>query len=304
MSSTVAVTGATGFLGRYIVASVLERGGRVVAAVRNREKAERVLPAAAEVRPADLSRRDELAEAFAGVDAVIANAGVVSLGGAAPRRVWETNVEGTRNVFDAAGRAGVKRAVMVSSVVVYRKRRADVPDEEHARRDPAVRLSRFNAYALSKTRAEDVARELAARGGIALTTLRPDGIFGAFDTGGFTYYFKRLMALPVAPYPVGLRLGLAYAADVADATVLCLERPESVARSYNVCGDEVSAWEFARAWCHAGGKSPRLLIPVPVPSRQVYRSERIRRELGWRTRPLEDGIRDMLRLEANERTSR
>ncbi len=79
---TVAVTGATGFIGRYLVQALVERGTRVVGVVRSPDK----VPALrdhprVEMRKADLADRAALTAAFDGVDAVISNAGLISIGG-------------------------------------------------------------------------------------------------------------------------------------------------------------------------------------------------------------------------------
>jgi nucleoside-diphosphate-sugar epimerase len=296
--ATIAVTGATGFLGRYIVRSLLGRGARVVGVVRNPDKGRDLAAAGVELRSADLGRRQDLARAFAGVDAVVANAAVVALGHVPPAQVLRTNVEGTRNVFEAMGEAGVRRAVYVSSGVVYRRRRGEVPDESHPLRATDVRVNRFNVYGVSKTRAESEARAICGRLGIALTIVRPNGIYGAFDYGGFTYWFRRLVSLPLAPYPAGMRLDLVYAGDVAEAIAACLERPIAAERAYNLAGEGGSAWDFARAWAEAGGRRARLLIPIPVPLFQRFDCRRAREDLDWRRRSYVEGIRDMLRLEA------
>src|SRR5262245_9536432 len=98
----IAVTGATGFIGRYIVQALVARGARVIGVVRSPDKGADL---GIELRRADLGEREDLAHAFAGADAVVSNAAVIALGDVAPADVLRTNVEGTRNVFEAAGEA-------------------------------------------------------------------------------------------------------------------------------------------------------------------------------------------------------
>src|SRR5688572_832122 len=95
--STIAITGATGFLGGYLVENMLSRGAHVVAVVRSPQKAEALARRGAEVRRADLAEPEALEVAFRGVDAVVSNAAVVSFGNA--EEMMRTNIEGTRNVF-------------------------------------------------------------------------------------------------------------------------------------------------------------------------------------------------------------
>jgi nucleoside-diphosphate-sugar epimerase len=78
-SQKIAVTGASGFVGRYLVKELLDAGKQVVAVVRNPNKVPELKRAGIELRVADLSdtARDD-AKHFSGCDAVIANAGQVS----------------------------------------------------------------------------------------------------------------------------------------------------------------------------------------------------------------------------------
>src|SRR2546426_1532727 len=119
-AAAVAVTGATGFLGRYVVDVLLARGAHVIGVVRNPGRVPELAARGVELRQADLAERDRLARGFAGVQAVVSNAALFSL----RNRSWEdhhrANIQGTENVFGALADAAVKRGVHVSSVAVYR----------------------------------------------------------------------------------------------------------------------------------------------------------------------------------------
>src|SRR5215469_5118527 len=169
--ATVAVTGATGFLGRYLVRVLLARGAQVVGVVRAPERARGLAAAGLALRRADLAEPEQLTQAFAGVDAVISNAALLSLRPRAWQEFVRTNVDGTVHVFEAMARAGVKRAVQISSVSAYRSQRPPVR-EEHPLYDGATPGNRWNAYGLSKALSEGAAWRLAAKAGIALTALR------------------------------------------------------------------------------------------------------------------------------------
>lgn len=102
---TIAVTGATGHLGRLVVGSLLERGADVVAVVRDAVKAADVLPDGAEVRVAGYDDRAALQAAFAGVGTV-----VLISGSEVGQRVAQHT-----NVVEAAKAAGVSRVVYTSA---------------------------------------------------------------------------------------------------------------------------------------------------------------------------------------------
>ncbi len=285
----VAVTGATGFLGRHIVDELVGRGARVVGVVRSPERVPE-LAARVELRQADLADRTLLAAGFAGVDAVVSNAALFSL----RNRRWEdhqrANVRGTANVFDACADAGVGRVVHVSSVAVYAPQRGVIA-EDAPQLTAASRRTAFNTYPISKAVSEQLAWEKAAAYGLALTTVRPCAIYGAFDPN-FTRVFRRLIGFPLTVMPVFTRIPLVYAGDVADAIARALERPASVGRAYNTTGDDLTLWTFAQAWREAGGRAAALMVPLPVPLARRYDHGRARAELGWRTRPYVDALRD------------
>src|SRR5204863_10123062 len=97
---------------------LLERGAPVIAGVRNPGRVPDLAARGVEQRQADLAERDRLAHGFAGAQAVVSNAALVSL----RNRSWDdhhrANIQGTENVFGELADAGVKRVVHVSSVAV------------------------------------------------------------------------------------------------------------------------------------------------------------------------------------------
>jgi nucleoside-diphosphate-sugar epimerase len=278
--STVAVTGATGFLGSYLVDKLLSRGARVIAVARTPQKAADLARRGAEVRKADLAHPSALRDAFAGADAVIANAAVISF--THPRETYATNVEGTRHVFEAMAQAGVKRAVAISSTAAYPPspfvRREDAPLRKRESRAP------WAVYGASKALSEQLAWALSAQHGIALTTFRPCGISGARDPL-LMGALQVLGRLPVVVLPAFTRIGVVHADDVAEAVALALERPAvSAGKAYNLQGDTVSLWRIASAFRAAGGRMARLRMPVPFPYLLRYDDTRARHELGWQPR--------------------
>jgi nucleoside-diphosphate-sugar epimerase len=299
---TIAVTGATGFLGRYIVDVLLKRGAHVVGVVRNPDRVPELAHRGVELRTADLAERGRLTAGFSGADAVVSNAALFAVNkmfGLGSRN-WEehhrTNIAGTRNVFEAIAAAGVKRVVHVSSVAVYAKRAQPRIDEEHQQLSEQTRHTAMNAYQVSKAVSEQLAWRVAAECGLALTTVRPCAIYGAFDPN-FMRMLKRLLGLPVSVFPVLLYLPLVYGGDVAEAIALALEKPVAIGKAYNVTGDDRPLTDFRQAWKAAGGKVPWLTIPLPVPVRQSFDHRRAAQDLGWQNRPYAECLRETLALE-------
>lgn len=295
----IAVTGATGFLGRYIVDTLIGRGAHVVGVVRNPDRVPELKEKGVELRKADLADRDRLAEGFRGTDAVISNAALFDIA----NQNWEdhlrTNIDGTRNVFDAIRQSGVGRAVHVSSVAVYRGHKKPVT-EDHPQHTEASRRNRATIYVISKALSEQLAWKLAAEYGISLTSVRPSAIYGAFDTN-ITPWVRRFMAPPVTIAPAMLHFPLVYAGDVAEGIALVLEKPEITAgKAYNLSGSDVSVWSFMDAWAEAKGKRPLLRIPIPVPINRYFDITRAATELGWQNRPFIDCLKETFAAEAGK----
>jgi nucleoside-diphosphate-sugar epimerase len=155
----IAVTGANGFVGRHLVIAARAASWDVVGIVRSREAAEAVERAGA--RPAMVPSLDAaaLAPAFAGADAIVHLAQI----GAGHADAYETvNVEGTREVADAAARARVPRIAYLSGLGVAHY---------------GMTRRTTNRYFLSKLGAE----RALFRSPLAVDVFRPSYVVGAGD---------------------------------------------------------------------------------------------------------------------------
>ncbi len=110
----IAVTGATGFVGRHVAAVLAGRGHRVRALARRPAQARRRLGPAAELVPGHLGDGAALAALVRGADAVIHLVGIIVEARSATFR--EVHVEGTRRALAAARDAAVRRFVHMSAV--------------------------------------------------------------------------------------------------------------------------------------------------------------------------------------------
>src|SRR4029453_7181052 len=189
-ASTIAVTGATGFLGRYIVDVLLGRGTHVVGVVRNPSRVPEPAAKGVELREAVFAGPDRLAAGFVGVDAVVSNAALFSLTNGSWKDHERCNVEGTRNVMRAGRDAGIRRVVHVSSCAVYGLFAKGRLDEDAPQLGADTRRLPWNVYPTSKALSEQEAWRLAREYGLDLTTVRPCTIYGAFDPN-FMPVFRR-----------------------------------------------------------------------------------------------------------------
>lgn len=285
----MALTGATGFLGGFLVDALLARGARVVAVVRNPDKAQPLSERGATLRVARLEDEPALRAAFSGADAVISNAAMISF--TQPRETRRTNVEGTRNVFEALAAAGVSRAINISSASAYR------PSLRNQRETAKLRAGRpalLSAYGESKAAADQLAQGLCERHGITLTTFRPCGITGPNDPL-LRSALQRFMRLKIAPFPVFTQIGVVHAADVAEAVCSALAQPAvSAGKVYNLQGNTVSLWELAEHWRRTAGHGPWLRVPIPAPYLLRFDDTLARRELAFAPRGAEAIVREWL----------
>lgn len=174
---TVLVTGGTGVVGSSVVRYLVEAGREVRGLARSRASAELLAGMGAYPVRGDIEDASSLASAVAGCEAVYHIAGLVSFCPRVPERLYEVNVEGTRNVVRAARRAGVRRLVHTSSVVALGETPGTIGSE--ATRHRGYYLSH---YGRSKHQGEMVAR--AEAGDMEVVVVNPSSVQGAGRTTG------------------------------------------------------------------------------------------------------------------------
>ncbi len=293
---TIALTGATGFLGSHIARALAAAGHAVRGVVRTPSKGDWLKAHGVSFAKADLADADALREAFEGCDAIVSNAALLS-GNGGYAEYERTNVEGAQNVLEAARDAGVKRVVWISSVAVYQMRLYRPIREDHELLD----LSRLRVrqitdlttdwrYSRTKRLAEKAAWAFAEEHGLHLTALRPGPIYGSRDqmlTQRYLASMRRRFSLePTAGVPQ------VHAGDVAQAVVGALGNEESVGRSYNLAGPPISPYRVVQRLKEMAGKGP-VVVPVPTPLWVAFDSSAAERDLGFSVRSLEEGLAEV-----------
>ena len=169
---TVLVTGGTGVVGTPVVRYLVEAGREVRGLARSRASAELLAGMGAVPVRGDIGAPDSLPSAVEGVEVVYHIAGRVSFCPSMPERLYEVNVEGTRNVVRAARQAGVRRLVHTSSVVALGEEPGTIGSE--ATRHRGYYLSH---YGRSKHQGEMVA--LSEAGDMEVVVVNPSSVQGA-----------------------------------------------------------------------------------------------------------------------------
>ena len=287
----VAVTGASGFVGRALVRQLAAAGHEPIAVCRTPAKAADL---GVELRGADLRDAEQLRVAFEGCDAVVANAALVP-GHKRPSEAEfvADNVTGAQNHLEATVANGIRRVVWISTIAVYRTRLFVPQDEDSPQIDPENprwdwnNLTTHPMYARSKAMAERQVWAFASANGLELTVLRPGPVYGPGDDK-LTGRYARTLIRPVVTGAT-VEAPHVHVDDVALAAVLSLGTPASTGRVYNLGGSAISPYRFLRTWRDALGWS-KPVLPVLLPLRVRLDDRRAQHELGWRPRTIEQAM--------------
>ena len=255
------VTGATGHLGNVLVRELLRRGKRVRALVEAGDDARALEGLDVEVVRGDVLRPETLVPAFAGAEVVFHLAGVVSISSLDIEIVRTVNVDGTRNVVEAARRAGVRRLVYTSSVHALTEPGTGGVLTEEAGYDPERAPG---DYGKAKAAASRIVLD-AVRDGLDAVIVNPVYVLGPFDyrlseIGEVIVMFSRF------PVPAGMDgcYDFIDVRDVATGHVLAAERGRT-GESYLLSGERMTVRELMRQLAGlAGRKPPSLFIPLKI----------------------------------------
>ena len=312
------VTGATGKVGHAIASALLDRGDQVKALVRDPRRAASVLPAGIEPVKGDATDAESLAAAVEGCELVFNSMGMPEQWLKDETVFDQVNAIGSAHMAAAAKRAGVRRFVHTSTHDVFHAETGERFDETMLADYP-----KGTAYERSKQHAEELV--LAERDGMEVVILNPSGVYGptlsptpSFENEVFEPVVrKRLPAVP----PGGT--GYAFVEGVAAGHLLAADQGKDGERYILADGyaDFRELAETAKRIAGRGRVPPRMPVPVAKAvaslgagvSRMTRRppllpkgqleyilwqarpdSSKAQRELGWKTTPLDEGVRKTL----------
>jgi dihydroflavonol-4-reductase len=253
------VTGASGHLGGNVVRALVEAGETVRAVDVRPSSALQGL--GAEFVKGDILEPSSLESAFAGADFVVHLAAKISIAGDPDGSVRRVNVDGVRNVAEAALAAGARRLVHCSSLHAYDVGGTRGPVRENSARATATALP---AYDRSKAAGEDELRRVIDRG-LDAVILNPSGIFGPVDPEP-SRMGRVLLAMFKGRMPVVVSGAFDWVdvRDVAAALIAAAGRGRK-GENYLVGGHRASVTELGRAAAEVSGRRPpRLVAPLGV----------------------------------------
>ena len=218
--NVIALTGATGFIGRHLLRSLSDQGYRVRVLLRRPVE---LPPGASGAVVGDLSRPMNMAAALSGVDAIVHSAGLAHAMSGTPEDDYRSsNIEATRRLAEAAAKARVGRFVFLSSIRAQTGISAAGTVTEDNHPNPT------DAYGRSKLAAEEALAEI----GIDWVALRPVLVYGAGVKGNMA----ALLRLARTPYPLPLasltgRRSLISVENLSAAIVTVLRHEGSLGRA-------------------------------------------------------------------------
>jgi len=266
MNERVLVTGADGFVGRYVCRKLIASGFIPQAGVRTLQlwpELQRLVPGLTEHSLlGDLSANPELRGPLAGVSVVVHLAARVHVMresvGDPLQEYRRVNVDGTKSIALAAVAAGVRRFIFVSTVKVHGESTSERPFREDMAPIPK------DAYAVSKWEAEETLRSLASETGLEVVIVRPPLVYGPGVRGNFLRLIKLVdRALPL-PWPKRENCRSLLGADnLADFLVRCVDHSKAAGQSFLVKDSEdISTRELITRLARLMAR-PTRLVPVP-----------------------------------------
>ncbi len=233
------VTGGAGFIGSHIVRSLLKQGAEVrVLDNFSSGKRENLGGLDVEIIEGDLRDASRVAEFVRGVEIIFHEAAFVSVPASMekPQECFDVNVMGTSILFEAARKAGVKRAVVASSAAVYGDSTAMPLVED-------TPLKQLSPYAVSK-RVTEMYAELYTRSfNFEVVALRYFNVYGPRQRPDSMYaaavpiFIRRLLDnKPITIFgDGGQSRDLINVRDVVQANLLASRHPDAPGQVFNVC---------------------------------------------------------------------
>lgn len=315
------ITGATGFIGGHVARLLLARGDEVVALVRVPVKALALKELGAELVRGDITRPETLQAAMNGVDGVFHMAAWYEVGARNSSVAYGINVEGTRNVLEAARDLAIPKVVYTSTLAVHGHTDGRKVEEGYRSTGPWR-----SEYDRTKWVAHYQVAVPMIEAGLPLVIVMPGLVHGPGDhsnVGAVLHDYVR-RRLPVIPRQGGC---WTFVEDCARGHVLAMDRG-TAGESYHLAGP-CMYWEEALATAReiTGIRPPRLVLPpwlarlssylmmpvasvVPLPptyhpetlrvaagTTYFARDDKARRELDWEPRPFRDGLELTLQAE-------
>ena len=308
------VTGATGFVGGRVARQLAEAGHEVVAVVRSPAKATDLVALGITVVRGDVTDKESMRAPMRGVDGVYHIAGWYKIGARDAREGQAINVQGTRNVLELMREHAIPKGVYTSTLAINSDTHGQVADETYR-----FNGSHLSIYDRTKAAAHALADQMIAAG-LPLVIVLPGLIYGPGDTSSVRTTLIQYLQRRLPLLPKQTAYSWAHVDDIAQGHIQAMEQGRP-GESYIIAGPThtlIEAIELAERI--TGIAAPRLraapgalkamaalmglverVVPVPASYTAEYlrvsagvtyigSNAKARRELGYRPRPLAEGL--------------
>lgn len=253
---TVLVTGATGFVGGALALRLASENAHVKALARDPQKGEFLQGQAnIQIVQGNLADPGSMHQAASDCDYVFNVA--AALGGPLEHQ-RRANVEGVRNVMEAAAGAGAQHVVHISTVAVYGyAQNIDLYEDSPIAPGP-------DPYSISKAEGETIIRQLGQARSLPYTIMRPGMIYGPRSRAWTERMFKLARRRPVIFFGSGKGAAPAiYIDDLLELCILAARHKAADNQAFNATSDPAPTWrEYLGAYSRLAGHQGWLGIPI------------------------------------------
>lgn len=256
----ILVTGSTGFVGSHLVRNLLSENYNLRILLRDPEKASRFSHPQLELFYGDLRNPDSLKNIFQDIDIVFHCAAFLGKPGHWGKKedFFQTNIEGTKNLFSQALNSNVEKVVYVSSTTVLGHNDSLSPLNEFS---PYIYSDNF--YSVSKIEAEKIALDFFSNFQLPVTILRPAWIIGPSKDQALFSLAQSLLKREV--FLIGKKEVYKqpiFIDDVISALKQAAFTKASTGEIYNIAGEEkISLENFLQEFCQ--------LLKCPLPQKHI-----------------------------------
>jgi nucleoside-diphosphate-sugar epimerase len=230
----IAITGATGFIGHNLTNYLRDRGHNVIALARSAEKAQAMNGSRVMGRAADITDQDSLKTAFNDIEVVIHLAALFTNPECSWSDYYRVNVEGTKNVLEAAMHSGVRKVVHCSTVGVAMGT-GNPPYTEKTPYSPPE----WDKYETTKCEGEKLALDFHHTHGLPIVVIRPAQVYGPGDTRKAKFY--RMVKRGIIVNPGKTLKHLIYIDDLCESFEMALMSDKAIGEIFIIAGAKTTA---------------------------------------------------------------
>jgi dihydroflavonol-4-reductase len=258
MYMKIFITGSTGFLGTHLIKRLAQTSHELRCLARKTSKTEELQRLGVGIVYGDVTDKASLLAGMKGCDWVINLANIYSVWEPDPSVYTTVNIEGTRNVMQAALETGISKVVHVSTVATYGKP-YDVPFTEKSSPGPEM----FSEYSRTKAEGEKIAWSFYKDKGLPLVIIQPCPILGPGDTKvtGQVIWGIAKQAMPATSFGKAV-MTYTHVKDVVEVIIRAADKEGNIGERYIVGKEQLSFDELYLMISEiAGVPLPRLRLP-------------------------------------------